>query len=117
MPEIRWTFEVPGSRPPAAVSLLFTALAVMPLAVVLPALLFGAVGGVRFFPSGDLAPVRLYAFVFHSSLVAAMVVLGAYWVSVDLMTTLSILGCIAPISALSGYYLLSGLAGIREKSE
>ena len=116
-PEIRHIFEVQAVRPRAFVSLIFTALTLVPLGVVLPALLLGCVGGVRFFPSGDLAPVRPYALVFHSSLFASLMVLVAFWVSVDLMTTLSILAGIAPIAVFSGYYLLSRISGIREKGK
>ncbi|CAI6002028.1 unnamed protein product [Closterium sp. NIES-65] len=106
-PEIAHIFRKPDSRPAFVVSYSFVALVLLPLVVLLVGL---AVLGVNLkaFPSGGVP--LLSALAFHGGIAALLLLYVAFWVQVNLFTTLKLILLLAVLTAIPGHQVLSYLA-------
>ncbi|KAG2482125.1 hypothetical protein HYH03_018911 [Edaphochlamys debaryana] len=109
-PEIHHIFRLPEKRPPAGVSLFFTALALVPLAAVV--LYVPAATGVNF-KAWSVAP--LAALLFHCGLAAVLLLYLVFFLQLNLAQTLPLAGLGGGFVAASGYWLLSSLSAQRLK--
>lgn len=101
-------------RPPAAVSLAFSALALAPLALLLLFLLASGLLALPAFPSG---PGALWALLFHAGIAALLGLYWLFWTRLNLAQTLPAALGIGVATALVGYKALSGLADARLREE
>lgn len=83
LPEIKHAFRRPERRAPAALSLLFTALALLPLVALVPALA-AAGANLKGFPSSD----PTWAAAFLASLAGVLGLLVVFWLRLTLATVL-----------------------------
>lgn len=104
-PVIDHKFRAPASRPPAVVSLAFTALALAPFLLLL-ALLPRAGFNTRAAPTGA---GNVTALLFHGLLGAVLAVLGLYWYMFNLVQTLAYLAVLALPLIFVGRQLLGNL--------
>jgi oligosaccharyltransferase complex subunit delta (ribophorin II) len=104
-PVIDHQFRAPASRPPAVVSLVFTALSLAPfllLLVLLPRAGFNTNAA----PGGA---TTVTALLFHGLLAAMLVVIGLYWYVFNLVQTLGYLAALALPFVFVGRQLLGQL--------
>ncbi|XP_005100783.1 dolichyl-diphosphooligosaccharide--protein glycosyltransferase subunit 2 [Aplysia californica] len=106
-PEIKHKFNVPEKRPPATVSMAFTALVLSPIAILLILWLRIGVNISNF-------PLSLSAVGFHVCLGAIFGLYYCYWTQLNMFVTLRYLGILAIPTFLFGNRLLSGLASKRK---
>ncbi|CAI7739575.1 unnamed protein product [Closterium sp. NIES-54] len=113
-PEITHIFRKPDSRPAFVVSYSFVALVLLPLVVLLVGL---AVLGVNLkaFPSGGVP--LLSALAFHGGIAALLLLYVAFWVQVNLFTTLKLILLLAVLTAIPGHQVLSYLADVAPKAK
>ncbi|GJP75545.1 hypothetical protein CLOP_g5978 [Closterium sp. NIES-67] len=113
-PEIAHIFRKPDSRPAFVVSYTFVALVLLPLVVLLVGL---AVLGVNLkaFPSSGVP--LLSAMAFHGGIAALLLLYVAFWVQVNLFTTLKLIVLLAVLTAIPGHQLLSYLADAAPKAK
>ncbi|CAI5511451.1 unnamed protein product [Closterium sp. Naga37s-1] len=113
-PEIAHIFRKPDSRPAFVVSYSFVALVLLPLVVLLVGL---AVLGVNLkaFPSGGVP--LLSALAFHGGIAALLLLYVAFWVQVNLFTTLKLILLLAVLTAIPGHQVLSYLADGQEREQ
>ncbi|CAI5989965.1 unnamed protein product [Closterium sp. NIES-65] len=111
-PEIAHIFRKPDSRPAFVVSYSFVALVLLPLVVLLVGL---AVLGVNLkaFPSGGVP--LLSALAFHGGIAALLLLYVAFWVQVNLFTTLKLILLLAVLTAIPGHQVLSYLADVYQE--
>ncbi|XP_012256271.2 dolichyl-diphosphooligosaccharide--protein glycosyltransferase subunit 2 [Athalia rosae] len=103
-PEIKHMFREPEIRPPPVVSNLFTGLCLAP---VLLLLILWAKLGVNI----SNFPLSLSAVVFHLGLGGIFVLLGVFWLQLNMFVTLRYLLGIGVVTFLAGNKLLSQIAG------
>eukprot|EP00201_Polytomella_parva_P010520 CAMPEP_0175060204 /NCGR_PEP_ID=MMETSP0052_2-20121109/12869_1 /TAXON_ID=51329 ORGANISM="Polytomella parva, Strain SAG 63-3" /NCGR_SAMPLE_ID=MMETSP0052_2 /ASSEMBLY_ACC=CAM_ASM_000194 /LENGTH=263 /DNA_ID=CAMNT_0016325861 /DNA_START=187 /DNA_END=978 /DNA_ORIENTATION=+ len=114
-PEIRHIFRAAARRPPAAVSVFFSALVLIPLVAVL-AYVFGPLGvNAKGFPTA-FAP-KMAAVAFHISLLAMVGVLAAFWIKWNLLQTIPVAMAAGAAIFVSGYFSLGYLASHSEKQD
>ncbi|CAI5469693.1 unnamed protein product [Closterium sp. Yama58-4] len=113
-PEIAHIFRKPDPRPAVVVSYSFVALALLPLVLLLVGL---AVLGVNLkaFPSGGVP--LLSALAFHGGIAALLLLYVAFWVQVNLFTTLKLIILLAVLTAIPGHQVLSYLADVAPKAK
>ncbi|XP_059158933.1 dolichyl-diphosphooligosaccharide--protein glycosyltransferase subunit 2-like isoform X2 [Physella acuta] len=102
-PEIKHKFNEPEKRPPATVSLAFTALVLLPLLILL-------VLWIRIGVNISNFPVSLSAIGFHVCLAAIFGLYYCYWIKLNMFQTLRWLGILAVPTFFFGNRLLSALA-------
>ncbi|CAI5481245.1 unnamed protein product [Closterium sp. Yama58-4] len=113
-PEIAHIFRKPDPRPAFVVSYSFVALVLLPLVVLLVGL---AVLGVNLkaFPSAGVP--LLSALAFHGGIAALLLLYVAFWVQVNLFTTLKLILLLAVLTAIPGHQVLSYLADVAPKAK
>jgi hypothetical protein len=111
-PVIDHQFRAPASRPVAAVSLAFTALALAPL-LLLFGLLPRAGFNTRALPGGAAS---IWVPLFHILLAGVLVILGLYWLMFNLVQTVTYLAVIAVPFIFVGRQLLGQLQLQRSKN-
>jgi hypothetical protein len=111
-PVIDHQFRAPASRPVAAVSLAFTALALAPL-LLLFGLLPRAGFNTRALPGGAAS---ILVPLFHILLAGVLVILGLYWLMFNLVQTVTYLAVIAVPFIFVGRQLLGQLQLQRSKN-
>lgn len=88
LPDVRHTFRRPDRRAPAAVALAFTALALLPLLALVPALA-AAGANLKGWPSASSDPsAAAWAAAFLASLAAVLALLVVFWLRLTLATLL-----------------------------
>ncbi|XP_055871466.1 dolichyl-diphosphooligosaccharide--protein glycosyltransferase subunit 2-like isoform X1 [Biomphalaria glabrata] len=107
-PEIKHKFNEPEKRPPATVSIAFTALVLLPLLILL-------VLWIRIGVNISNFPLSLSAVGFHICLGAIFGLYYCYWTQLNMFQTLRWLGVIAVPTFFFGNRLLSALASKRLK--
>lgn len=108
-PEIKHIFRVPDVRPPQSVSMIFTLLCLVPLALMV-ALWFKI--GFNF----AKFEVSVSAIVFHLSLASIFVLYYCYWTRINMFETVRYLGIIGFVAFFAGNKLLKSLASKKEKA-
>ncbi|XP_070209693.1 dolichyl-diphosphooligosaccharide--protein glycosyltransferase subunit 2-like [Littorina saxatilis] len=108
-PEIKHMFRVPEKRPPAPVSMTFTALALLPLLILLLLWLKIGVNVSNF-------PLSVSAIGFHVCLTAIFGLYYCYWTQLNMFQTLRYLGMLAIPTFLFGNRLLSSIASKRKSA-
>ncbi|KAK6168009.1 hypothetical protein SNE40_021919 [Patella caerulea] len=106
-PEIKHKFNVPEKRPPAVVSLAFSALVLVPVLILFILWIKIGVNVSNF-------PFSLSAVGFHVCLAAIFGLYYCYWTNLDMFQTLRYLGILAIPTFLFGNRLLSSLASKRK---
>lgn len=114
LPNIEHTFRPADKRPPAAVSLAFTALALAPLGVLVLWLLASGGLSLPLFPSG---PGALWALLFHGGIGALLVLYFLFWTRLNLAQTLPLAAGLGLGIAGVGYKALSAVADGRLQRE
>ncbi|BFZ21356.1 hypothetical protein BsWGS_24394 [Bradybaena similaris] len=109
-PEIKHKFNEPEKRPPATVSLAFTALVLLPLLILL-------ILWIRIGVNISNFPLSLSAVGFHICLGAIFALYYCYWIQLNMFQTLRWLGIIAIPTFIFGNRLLSALASKSAKRE
>ncbi|VVC41475.1 Dolichyl-diphosphooligosaccharide--protein glycosyltransferase subunit Swp1 [Cinara cedri] len=105
---ISHTFREPETRPHQFVSLLFTALSLLPLLILF--VLWARLGvNIKNFP------FNLSAIGFHLSLASIFALFGMFWVYLDMFKTLKYLSLLGLLTFLFGNRLLSYIARRRSK--
>jgi len=106
-PDIKHKFAVPEKRPPQGVSLTFTGLVLLPLAVLV--MLWSRIGvNIANFP------MSVSACGFHLCLAAIFGLYYLYWTQLNMFVTLKYLGILAVPTFFFGNRLLSSLAAKRK---
>lgn len=108
-PEIKHIFRVPDVRPPQGVSMIFTLLCLIPLALVI-ALWFKI--GFNF----SKFEFSLSGLVFHLSLASIFGLYYCYWTRINMFETVRYLGIIGFVALVAGNQLLKSLAAKKEKA-
>ncbi|PVD32395.1 hypothetical protein C0Q70_07829 [Pomacea canaliculata] len=108
-PEIQHMFREPEKRPPAPVSMTFTALALLPLVILLLLWLKIGVNVSNF-------PMTVSAIGFHACLAAIFGLYYCYWTQLTMFQTLRWLGVLAVPTFLFGNRLLSSIASKRKSA-
>jgi len=108
-PEIKHKFAVPEKRPPAVVSLVFTGLVLLPLAILLGLWMKIGVNISNF-------PMSPSAIGFHVCLAGIFGLYYMYWTQFNMFLTLKYLGLLAVPTFLFGNRLLSSIASKRKAS-
>lgn len=111
-PEIAHSFRLPEKRPPVAISYAFAGLTFVPLVAVLLYVTAGLKANVK-----GLSTAPIAAIVFHGSIAAMLGLYVLFWLQLNLAQTLVIAMPIGLVTAISGFYTLSGLAGQRLKRD
>eukprot|EP00271_Cylindrocystis_brebissonii_P015422 TRINITY_DN38313_c0_g1_i1.p1 TRINITY_DN38313_c0_g1~~TRINITY_DN38313_c0_g1_i1.p1 ORF type:complete len:677 (+),score=155.40 TRINITY_DN38313_c0_g1_i1:117-2147(+) len=112
--EIQHLFRVPEKRPPLAVSYAFVALILLPLVGFIVGLHYIGVN-FRAFPTEGLPAVSAVAF--HLGIAAILILYVAFWVKVNLFTTLKVLLGLALLTAIPGRLTLVHLADTSAKQK
>ncbi|GFR75873.1 dolichyl-diphosphooligosaccharide--protein glycosyltransferase subunit 2 [Elysia marginata] len=105
-PEIQHKFNEPEKRPPASLSLAFTALVLSPFLILLVLWLRIGVNISNF-------PVSVSAIGFHACLGGVFVLYYFYWIQLNMFETLRYLGILAVPTFFFGNRLLSSIASKR----
>ncbi|KAF0688625.1 Aste57867_19798 [Aphanomyces stellatus] len=105
LPEITHVMRPPAPRPPAALSMVFTALVLAPL-VGFVFFLHQHGAALSKFPSGVGA---LWSIGFLASVAAILGLYVTYWVQLTMLDTLGYLGVLAPVAFLCGHQALRSL--------
>ncbi|XP_076457036.1 dolichyl-diphosphooligosaccharide--protein glycosyltransferase subunit 2-like [Babylonia areolata] len=108
-PEIKHMFREPEKRPPAPVSMTFTALVMLPLLILLLLWLKIGVNVSNF-------PFSVSAIGFHVCLAGIFGLYYLYWTQLNMFQTLRYLGILAVPTFLFGNRLLSGIASKRKSA-
>jgi len=106
-PDIKHKFSVPEKRPPSGVSMAFTGLVLLPLAVLV--ILWARIG-----VNIDNFPMSVSAGGFHVCLAAIFGLYYLYWTQLNMFVTLKYLGILAVPTFFFGNRLLSSLAAKRK---
>jgi len=111
-PEIKHAFRVPEKRPPQTISFAFTIAVLAPIAIlVIGWPLAGA--NLWNFPTGG---VFIYAVAFQATIGAIFALYFFYWVGLNMMQTLTYLGCLSVPLLFFGSKTLNHLATVSAKS-
>eukprot|EP00475_Leptophrys_vorax_P044736 TRINITY_DN9069_c0_g1_i1.p1 TRINITY_DN9069_c0_g1~~TRINITY_DN9069_c0_g1_i1.p1 ORF type:complete len:702 (-),score=75.51 TRINITY_DN9069_c0_g1_i1:195-2222(-) len=105
--EISHIFRKPEKRPAFVVSYTFVALVFLPLVILLVGLAILGVN-LKAFPSGGVP--LLSAFGFHGGIALLLLLYVAFWVQVNLFTTIKLVLVLGLVTAIPGHQLLSYLA-------
>jgi oligosaccharyltransferase complex subunit delta (ribophorin II) len=119
LPDIRHTFRRPERRAPAVLSLAFTALALLPLAILVPALL-AAGANLKGWPSSggsDPSSAGAWAAAFLASLAATLGLLVVFWLRLTLATVLWPAVALGSALWYTGWRALRAQAALRVAAE
>ena len=108
-PEIKHMFRQPEKRPPKTVSTAFTILVLLPLLILFVAWLKLGVNLSNF-------QFSIPAIVFHVGLGGVFLLMYAFWTSLNMFSTLKLLGLVGSITFLAGNSLLASLAAQSAKN-
>ncbi|CAM9519989.1 unnamed protein product, partial [Sphacelaria rigidula] len=111
LPEKHHTFRQPEARPPAGVSLLFTILALAPLAAFVGWLRNGG-GDLRRLPHSESG--RLWCLAYQASMVAVVGLFVTYWFALTMSYTLQLLAMLSLVTTWTGRQALQALV-VEEK--
>ncbi|XP_062520904.1 dolichyl-diphosphooligosaccharide--protein glycosyltransferase subunit 2-like [Corticium candelabrum] len=103
-PEIHHLFRVPEPRPPRIITLIFTALVVAPIVLLLILWLRLGANLNGFFQSG------FYGFLFAIGLGGILFLLFAFWLTLNMFTTLKLVAVVGAFTFLTGQRLLRNIA-------
>eukprot|EP00752_Nemacystus_decipiens_P001991 g1914.t1 len=107
LPEKHHTFREPEVRPHAGVSLLFTALALAPLAGLALGMRRGG-ANLRRLPAAGAG--RAWCAAYQACMVGAVVLFATYWVALTMAYTLKVLAVLSVVTTFTGRMALQSLA-------
>lgn len=103
-------YSAPDKRPPAVVSLAFSALVLLP-GVLAAGMLLALGANIKGFTGG------LPQLLFHGGILSILVLYYLFWTRINLLQTLPVLGVLGLGTSVAGYFALSAHADVRLKSE
>lgn len=113
LPEKHHTFREPETRPPAGVSLLFTALVLAPLFCLVYGLRRGG-ADLRKLPSGGWG--RAWCGAYQACMVSIVLLFVTYWAALTMAYTLQVLAILSLVTTCTGRKALQALA-VEEEAE
>ncbi|KNC50640.1 uncharacterized protein AMSG_00802, partial [Thecamonas trahens ATCC 50062] len=110
LPDIVHQFRQPEARPPAAISMAFTAATLAPL-LVLGFLLLRAGANIANFPTSQ--PLMIHAVAFHATIGGIVLLYVTYWLQLTMFQTLGYLAILGTAALFFGKALLSNHTAFR----
>lgn len=114
LPEKHHTFREPEVRPHAGVSLLFTALALAPLAALVSGMRRGGMN-LRRLPAAGVG--RAWCAAYQACMVGVVLLFVAYWAALTMAYTLRVLAVLSVVTTLTGRKALQSLAVEEEEAK